>query len=89
MLKIATWNICLGFKNKKDYIYKTLNANEVMICALQELELPKDCNVQLLSSLKYKIESENTSNKARIVIVVHNSVNYEGKTNLEVKDSWR
>ena len=37
MMLIATWNLCLGFTQKKNYIYQTLNQEEIDICAFQEV----------------------------------------------------
>ena len=53
---IATWNLCLGFTQKKNYIYQTLNQEEIDICAFQEVEIHKDYPIQLLSSRNYQIE---------------------------------
>ena len=38
-IKIATWNVCLGFTNKKDLVIESLIKNNVSICALQETEI--------------------------------------------------
>ena len=63
-------------KNKKEYVYETLRENEIKICALQEVEIKKDFNEHLLSSIDYKIEVEIASNKARVATVIHNSITY-------------
>ena len=72
MIKAATWNICLGLKNKKDYVYETLRRNDIKICALQEVEITKDFNDDLLSSKDYSIEVETSTTKGRIATVIHN-----------------
>ena len=86
-MNVATWNVCLGFKNKKDYIYETLRENEIMICAIKEAEIKKDFDPMMLSSKDYKIEVEKSSSKARLAMLFHNSISYERKFNLEQEDS--
>ena len=46
-LKIATLNLCLGLKNKKDLVKEILMSNEIDILAMQEIELESnfDCNI--------------------------------------------
>ena len=39
---IATWNICLGLKNKKEYVYDVIKEKKIDICLLQEVEIPVD-----------------------------------------------
>ena len=41
MLKIATWNLCLGLKNKKDTVYGCLNEEKIDIAMLQEVDIKK------------------------------------------------
>ena len=86
-MNIATWNICLGLKNKKETIYEYLKEKNIKICALQEVEIAKDYNHQLLSSKEYKIEIESTKHKARNATLIHNTVNYERKKELEEEDN--
>ena len=73
-------------KNKKEYVYETLRENEIKICALQEVEIKKDFNEHLLSSIDYKIEVEIASNKARVATVIHNSITYVRRKDLEKED---
>ena len=58
MIKVATWNICLGLKNKKDYIFDMLIQEKIDICALQEVDVDKTCPYWLMSSKDYRIEIE-------------------------------
>ena len=58
MIKFASWNLCLGIKNKKDYVYDTIRNEKIDICLLQEVEIKKDYPTELLSSTDYKIEIE-------------------------------
>ena len=70
MIKISTWNICLGLKNKKDYIYDTLRDNNIDICALQEVEIDKNSTQSLMGDRDYKIEIEKSTGKARSAIAI-------------------
>ena len=74
MIKFASWNLCLGIKNKKDYVYDTIRREKIDICLLQEVEIKKDYPAELLSSSDYKIEIEKY-NKAG----VHRSFKLLGK----------
>ena len=65
MVKIATWNLCLGLVNKKDYVVSTMNKEKIDICIMQETEIRKDYDVRLLTDRNYKIELEVATNKSR------------------------
>ena len=69
-IKLATWNICLGLQNKKDYVYKTVQEKNIDICLLQEVEVAHDYNHNLLSDLNYKIEIKKNNIKSRSAIIV-------------------
>ena len=58
MIKLSTWNVCLGMRNKKEVIYETLKNERIDICALQEVEIPKNYQHELMSSKDFKIEIE-------------------------------
>ena len=64
VMKVATWNVCLGMQHKKDYIIDTLRKEEIDVCMIQEAEISKDYPINLLSSSDYKIECENCTVKA-------------------------
>ena len=87
MMLIATWNLCLGFTQKKNYIYQTLNQEEIDICAFQEVEIHKDYPIQLLSSRNYQIEIDKHTNKARSAIAIKNNIQYIRRSDLEVNDT--
>ena len=70
MIKIATWNVCLGMKNKKDYIIDVLRKENIDICMIQEADILKDYPYDLLSSNDYKIECERSTIKARCVALI-------------------
>jgi hypothetical protein len=48
-LKIATWNLCLGVSNKRDYIRQILNEHEIDILNMQETDLKPNTNPLHLS----------------------------------------
>ena len=87
VIKVATWNVCLGIRNKKDYIIDTLRKVNIDICMIQEAEIPKDYPTNLLSSIDYKIESENCSVKARCAALIKNNINYTRRQDLEGEDN--
>ena len=87
MIKVATWNICLGLKNKKDYVYEKLLQEKIDICALQEVEVDKTCPHSLLTSKEYTIEIEQTGTKARNAFVINKRINYTRRFDLEANDS--
>ena len=83
LVKIATWNLCLGLLNKKDYVDYKLKEENIDICCLQECEVPPNLDEKTLTLNNYKIELELNQRKKRTGILIHNSINYERKTNLE------
>ena len=82
-IKLATWNLCLGLQNKKDYVSHKLNQENIDICCLQECEIPIDLEDKQLTLRDYKIELEDNQRKKRTGILIHNRINYERKRNLE------
>ena len=87
MIKFASWNLCLGIKNKKDYVYDTIRSEKIDICLLQEVEIKKDYPTELLSSADYKIEIEKHKHLARTAIVIKNNLAYERREDLELDDT--
>ena len=82
-IKLATWNLCLGLQNKKDYVSHKLNQENIDICCLQECEIPNGLEDKHLTLRDYKIELEDNQRKKRTGILIHNRINYERKRNLE------
>ena len=87
MIELATWNICLGIKNKKDYVYDTLAELNVDICAIQEVEIPKDYPSELLANKNYILEVELSTTKARCAMAIKNGINYVRRNDLEMVDT--
>ena len=73
---VATWNVCLGLQNKKDYVVETLRKENIDICMLQDAEIKKDYPVNILSSVDYKIEVEKFTLKARCAALIKNNIHY-------------
>ena len=83
MMKIATWNICLGLKNKKDYVYQVIKENNIDICLLQEVEIDKSYDENILSDKEYKLEVETNSIKSRTAIAIQERIQYKRQYTLE------
>ena len=86
MIKIATWNVCLGLKNKKDYIYDVITQKEINICLLQEAEIEANYDTNLLTHKDFKIEVEKNKKKARVATIIKNNIEYVRRTDLEIED---
>jgi hypothetical protein len=87
MVRIATWNLCLGLINKKDKVLRELNNNSINICCLQETELDENFPVISLNSNEYFFEPELNANKKRVGFYINKQISYIRRTNLEDKDS--
>ena len=83
MVKLSTWNICLGLKNKKDLVIETLRREKIDICCLQEVDIEANYPKEILSSKDYKLECEDNEKKSRTGIYVKNNIDYVRKTDLE------
>ena len=82
MMIIATWNICLGLKNKKEYVYDVIKEKKIDICLLQEVEIPVDYDTNLLSHREYRIETETNCIKSRTAIIINENIQYERQKTL-------
>ena len=80
---IATWNLCLGLSNKKDYVEKVMNENSIDICCMQEVEIGTNIDTSLLSMRNYSLLIENNELKARTGLYVKNGTIYTRKEALE------
>ena len=75
IIKIATWNLCLGLKNKKDYVSKILNEHKIDIVCLQETEIEQSYPIDILSIKGYEFLTENNSNKTACTFIQHKYAN--------------
>jgi exonuclease III len=66
-LKIASWNICLGLSNKKDFLAYELNKERIDVCCLQECEVPVRLDEKTLTLNNYKLELETNEHKKGLV----------------------
>ena len=82
-VKIGTWNVCLGFANKKDHVAGILQKNNVDICCLQETEIPQGFPENLLSCNLYDLELEQNESKKRVGILIKRGTKYTRKLTLE------
>ena len=82
-IKLASWNVCLGLKNKKETVYEEIKERNIDICLLQEVEILKDYDKDLLTSKDYNIEVEINETKARSAIIIKDNIEYERRPDLE------
>ena len=87
MVKIATWNICLGLKSKKNYIKSKISEEQIDICCIQECEILKDYPTDILSFTGYNLEVENNSVKSRCCTYVRSGIPYVRRSDLEGMDN--
>ena len=62
-LKIATLNLCLGLRSRKEEIKELIRKNNIDILCLQEVELEHDYDSTLLNFMGYNLETEINSLK--------------------------
>ena len=68
-LKLASWNLCLGLANKKDYIAHTLRQENIDICGLQECEvnsIVEEKHLTIGDYHDYHLELEDNNQKRRV-----------------------
>ena len=82
-LKVATWNVCLGLKNKKDYVARMIRENDIDVCGIQECEIDKDFPPSVLAFKDYNIEIEENIEKARVCMYIKHNINYKRRKDLE------
>ena len=86
-IKIATLNLCLGLKNKKDTVKKLILENDIDILCLQETELEPDFPTKLLTFRGYGYESENNVYKSRCGMFVSDKISYIRRNDLEIANN--
>ena len=84
--KIATLNLCLSLKNKKEEIKRIIGENNIDILCLQETEIERDYETENLKINDYRLEMENNSLKSRTGVYVRDTIDYERRTDLEGQD---
>ena len=84
-IKIATLNLCLGLKNKKEEVKRLILNNDIDILCMQETEIPADFPVELLTFKGYNYENEHNIVKSRCGIYISNKISYVRRTELEAQ----
>ena len=72
-----TWNLCLGLRNKKDYVSKIITKHQIDITCLQETDIEPDYPQNILAFKGYDYLSENNSVKARVGMYVNTEIPYQ------------
>ena len=84
-IKIATLNLCLGLKNKKEEVKRLIQTNKIDILCVQETVIPKDFPVDMLTFRGYQYENENINCKSRCGIYITNNLSYVRRSDLEIQ----
>ena len=84
-IKIATLNLCLGLKNKKEEVKRLVTSNNIDILCLQETDIPDNFPVEMLTFRGYNYENEFNAVKSRCGIYVSNKIMYVRRHELEVQ----
>ena len=85
-ITIASLNLCLGLKNKKEEVKRLIIENEIDILCVQETEIQLDYPINWLTFSGYNYESESNNLKARCGIYVANSISYVRRHEMETKN---
>jgi hypothetical protein len=83
-LRIATWNLCLGISNKRDYIRSILIQEKIDILNMQETELDPQTDSCALDIRRYRLELEINEYKIRTRIYISNKLKCTRKADLEL-----
>ena len=66
ILQLATLNLCLGLKFKKDLVKNLLVTNDIDILLMQEMEIEKDFYCDLMNIPGYILETEQNDHKKEL-----------------------
>ena len=86
-ITIGTWNLCLGLRNKKDYVSKIIKEHKIDIVCLQEIDIEPSYPHNILTFKGYDFLTENNSIKARTGMYINNKIPYQRRADLEGIDS--
>ena len=84
ILKIATWNLCLGLSNKRDIVTQILSNSNISACCVQETEIPMNYPEDILNCNDYNLELEINNLKKRTGIYLRKNVKYLRRKGLEI-----
>ena len=85
-IRIASWNLCLGLANKKDYVSQMILSNKMDICCMQETEISSDYDHDALSFGGYSLLLELNDVKSRTAIYVKNEIKHVRRLDLEQRN---
>ena len=85
-IKIASLNLCLGLRNKKEAVKQLIHENNISVLCVQEAEIPVNFDTNLLTFKGYSFENENNLCKSRCGIFVSNEISYVRMNDLELPD---
>ena len=83
--RIGTLNLCLGLRNKKEEVRRMIQDNNIDILCMQEIEIPKDFPIQMLTFKGYQFENENNNIKSRCGMYISNNISYVRRNDLETE----
>ena len=87
MVNIASWNVCLGLKRKKEYVKSMIIRENIDICCIQECEIKPDFPDNILTFRNFNLEVETNLVKSRCCIYIRDSISYIRRKDLEGKDN--
>jgi len=82
MIRLATWNLCLGIAQKKDLLTDILKIKNIDILCLQETEILRE-NSDYYSINKFNLELSNCLPKSRSCIYINEKLKYERLTRFD------
>ena len=85
-IKIATLNLCLGLRNKKEEVKRIIIENKIDILCVQESEIPCNFPIELLTFSGYGYESEFNNIKSRCGIFISNNISYVRRLDIEIQN---
>ena len=83
MIRVASWNVCLGLATKKTEITRMIIDEKIDVCCLQETDIFSEIKDHELSFSGYAIETENNCTKKRVCIYIKNGITYSRRQELE------
>ena len=81
-LRIGTWNLCLGFSNKKEMITDYLKTKNINVCCLQETDIPMNYPEEILNCGNFILELELNDEKKRVGIYIAKDITYKRRFDL-------
>ena len=73
----------MGLGSKKELVQRYIQENNLDVCCVQETEIDKNFNEELLTFPGYSLEVEKNGIKRRVAIYVRNTLNYRRRVELE------